>query len=531
MPPAPANLLASPLPSGTQILLTWQDLAGLGFGYRIERALAAAGPWVRIADLQTNATSYQDAGLTPGTTYFYQVASVDLNPVSAPASAFAQTPSGTTTPGKLRFVTPYTPSGAGSQVHTLSVAVTTNGEFVTCGNFVGTVDFGNGPRTAPGGSFAFIARHAASGTLLWVVTFGNNFATALQSVKVGNDGAIVTTGYFAGILNLPGIQTSSRTDQFQRYTNDVIAVKLLPDGTFSWAKSFGSQGSDSGMAITVDVDGSIFLAASIGGAATFGTITVPFAGALDVAVAKLNSAGSVLWARSYGGAGYDIPHGIAVTLLGDVAVTGEVSGPVTIGGTTIPASGQSELFLSLFDGSSGVPLWTFYAASLGRDSGYGVAVDPSTGNIALTGTIGGSVSFGPVNLNSLGLFLALFDPTGRALWAHNYSTSQFDVGYSVAFDQTSGIAFAGQVASLANFGGGTTSGPQSFFVATYDRNGTYRWARRGGSNGNAAAKGVVFDGSGHALIAGDCSGTVDFGGQSVTVQPGETGSFLTDYDA
>ncbi len=74
IPPAPANLVASPV-SQTRIDLTWTNVAGEA-GYKIERKLGSAGDagWAQIGTTGPDVVTYQDStGLLPGIGYDYRV--------------------------------------------------------------------------------------------------------------------------------------------------------------------------------------------------------------------------------------------------------------------------------------------------------------------------------------------------------------------------------------------------------------------------------------------------------------------------
>jgi len=70
VPAAPANLAATA--SNTEISLAWSDVVG-ETGYHIERSNNGVSGWVQVAVASVNATSYKDAGLAMGTSYYYRV--------------------------------------------------------------------------------------------------------------------------------------------------------------------------------------------------------------------------------------------------------------------------------------------------------------------------------------------------------------------------------------------------------------------------------------------------------------------------
>ncbi|MGD0651420.1 MAG: fibronectin type III domain-containing protein [Verrucomicrobiia bacterium] len=72
LPNSPSALGASAV-SDSQINLSWTDNAGNETGFKIERALAATGPWVEVATVTANSQSYSDTALGACTTYYYRV--------------------------------------------------------------------------------------------------------------------------------------------------------------------------------------------------------------------------------------------------------------------------------------------------------------------------------------------------------------------------------------------------------------------------------------------------------------------------
>ncbi|MGK7393484.1 MAG: FG-GAP-like repeat-containing protein [Candidatus Cyclobacteriaceae bacterium M3_2C_046] len=72
VPAEPSGLVASAT-SDSQINLIWEDNATNEDNYYLERSVNDLSNFIEIATLPANATSYNDTGLNPGTTYYYQV--------------------------------------------------------------------------------------------------------------------------------------------------------------------------------------------------------------------------------------------------------------------------------------------------------------------------------------------------------------------------------------------------------------------------------------------------------------------------
>ena len=92
LPLAPAALGVQSL-SATDTLLSWSDVPN-ETGYKVERSLASGSNYSLIANLAANTLTYADAGLAPGTSYYYRIgASNDAGdgPPSNEASARTHT--------------------------------------------------------------------------------------------------------------------------------------------------------------------------------------------------------------------------------------------------------------------------------------------------------------------------------------------------------------------------------------------------------------------------------------------------------
>jgi large repetitive protein len=111
-PSAAANLVATALSSFTQVQLEWArnpHPTNPETGFEVYRSLTAGGTWTFVAKVPADTVDYLDQGLTPNTTYYYVVRTIDSS-AAAPLSnqAVAVTASDKTpptAPGNLQVVT------------------------------------------------------------------------------------------------------------------------------------------------------------------------------------------------------------------------------------------------------------------------------------------------------------------------------------------------------------------------------------------------------------------------------------------
>ena len=83
-------------------------------------------------------------------------------------------------------------------------------------------------------------------------------------------------------------------------------------------------------------------------------------------------------------------------------------------------------------------------------------------------------------------YLAKYDSSGNLLWANDIGGSDADKAYSTAIDDSDNIyVVGGFMSNHLRFSASdsialTSAGNQNFFVAKYDKNGNFLWARNGG---------------------------------------------------
>lgn len=127
----------------------------------------------------------------------------------------------------------------------------------------------------------------------------------------------------------------------------------------TWAVAAGGSQHETVYAMARDKSGNLYLAGRFNAKATFGTFSLTPAthDKYDIFVAKMDSAGTFLWATSMGAANsHDSGDGISVNTAGEVVVTGRFGGKATFGSTTLTAVGVVDMFVAKL-AASGKVLW------------------------------------------------------------------------------------------------------------------------------------------------------------------------------
>ena len=204
--------------------------------------------------------------------------------------------------------------------------------------------------------------------------------------------------YVAGTASSPGIPKTSGGAQplYGGGATEVIVARFDASlTTLIQATYLGANGDDSGLALAIHpVTGDVYVAGltnSFTFPKTAGGAQAAMSGSQDGFVARLNANLTTLIQTTYiGGSGIDSVTGMAVhPIFGDVYVVGTTSSanfPKT-DGSSQPASGggASDVFVARLDTGLTTIVRATYAGGTGADAGSGIAIDPATGQIYVTG--------------------------------------------------------------------------------------------------------------------------------------------------
>lgn len=193
-----------------------------------------------------------------------------------------------------------------------------------------------------------------------------------------------------------------------------------------------------------------------------------------------------------------------------------------------PADLQAEVPLT------GNPLWANRLGAAQFDVASGAAFAPG-GDLYFTGTVQDAVDLGGGATPAAGSYdawLGRYSPAGRHMWSRRLGGPGEDRGFSVAADRDGSVVVTGYFSGSVDFGGGSLSsaGQSDIFVAKYDPRGAHLWSRRLGGPGNDAGNHVAVDADGNVLVTGYFSSTADFAGTLLT-SAGKNDIFLTKLSA
>ncbi len=280
---------------------------------------------------------------------------------------------------------------------------------------------------------------------------------------------------------------------------DAFLAKYDANGQYLWAFSIGSSGEDRGYGVAVDDTGNVYITGTFGGTADFnpgaGTamLTPASPSGQNAYVAKYDPSGNYLWAGSIGGStGFNHGKGIVLDTAGNVYVTGYFN------------------YTSDFD--------------MGTDTAF----------LAATGSF-----------NATDVYLARYDAGGNYVWAKSMGGHDDEWSSDITVDAAGNVYITGMFGRLnghpADFDPGTgvamliSAGIADGFLARYDANGNYVWAKSIGGTGFDEVYGIAVDNNSNVYVTGYFVGTADFnpgGSPAATLTSlGLNDAFIARYDA
>lgn len=184
------------------------------------------------------------------------------------------------------------------------------------GGFIAAGETGGGPA-----SDVAVFKLDGLGKVVWQWTYGGIGGDRAYSVRQTVDGGYVVAGFtgFAGVVGTP----------------DAWVLKLDPSGAVVWRNTYGGNGDDVVYSIEPTGDGGFVLAG-----ATYLT-----AGFENAWVLKLDASGNVAWQRTYGGVYNDAASSVHPTADG---------GYIVAGNTWSFGAGRSDAWVLKLDGSGSV---------------------------------------------------------------------------------------------------------------------------------------------------------------------------------
>jgi hypothetical protein len=415
------------------------------------------------------------------------------------------------------------------------VATDASGHIAVGGRFLNKADFGGGEVTSQGTSFdSFVTKLDPDGKPLWSRTFSCSRSDQLRGLAIDRTGSVVAAGFFIGTIDLgTGPLPGSKSDFFAMYV-----VKYAADGTLLWARTFPTLdgGSVYPRRLAVDPDGNILIVGEMGLKADFGGGVLD-TGSIDTAlILKLSPSGGHLFSKLIGdGRSFrGEAEAVVSTPDRDVVIAGSAiasAGVVDLGGGPMPVPGTGRNpFVLRYTATGSFKSARLLAGDTIYTQGIGIGVYPN-GDVLLSGSLTGTLDCGGGGLLQSArsaAYVARYTSGGEPVWCKGFpSAAGLVQAHAVGIDSAGRAVVVGEFSDTVSFGGPTlrAQGGSDLFLFKLAGDGSHLWSRAyGSSEPSDRALDVAVDPRDSTVAVGSFTGTLDVDGTVLTSGQGGAGS-------
>ncbi len=294
------------------------------------------------------------------------------------------------------------------------------------------------------------------GVILWNRTFGGRDKDWASAVVETADSGFVLVG---------------RTWSVGAGQSDMWIIKTDRKGFVQWQQTVGGSGDDEAYDIIQTNDGGLALA---GYTYSLNTDTS------DMYLVKLDSNGTLIWSRTYGGVGNERCFTLIQTLDGGYALGGR---------TNSFGEGYYDMYLVKTD-FEGYQEWDHTYGNIGRDQAFALLQTPE-GGFALAGETQRFDSY------YRDFWLVKTDDIGTLQWSQTYGTPERELCFDLVQTPDKGFVLAGYQTSLNN-----TNGFVDLYIVKSTNNGVLEWERTYGGPLHDLASAIVRTDDGGFAVAG-----------------------------
>jgi hypothetical protein len=346
------------------------------------------------------------------------------------------------------YVCKYSPTGTVLWIYTASgciqddfanaITIDATGNVYVAGTYGGAINFGGVAKTNAGNFDAFLLKLNAAGVQQWIQTGGGSGYDQAAELATDASGNIYIIGNMEGSVTF-GALTANSISGFA----DFFLIKYNTAGTIQYIKNGFSSGDDYGTALIVDNTGNViifgnyyqsgqygyflckydnslsntllwtlsstpgdylsaagiatnglgdlYLTGSFNTSLTIGTTVLTSTGSADIYFIKYDTNGNLLFAKSFGGPGYD--SGDDIAFKSRVYITGSISSNAVFDNYPVPFAGDSDIFIAKFDDYTGDLYYIKPTGGKLSEGGSALKIDANN-NIYLGGYFSGKSYFG-----------------------------------------------------------------------------------------------------------------------------------------
>ncbi|MEZ7504584.1 T9SS type B sorting domain-containing protein [Flavobacterium sp. Arc2] len=315
-----------------------------------------------------------------------------------------------------------------------------------------------------------------SGNLLWQKTIGGNNYDHLTSAKETTDG-----GYILGGYSSSGI--SGEKTQNSRGNDDYWVVKLDANRNIIWDKTFGGTGVDRLTTIIETNDGGYLMGGSSDSNIS-GEKNENSQGMLDMWIIKTDISGNIMWQKTFGGSNPDWVQSIVKTPDGGYILAGSSHSGIS-GDKTDNSRGGGDYWIIKINSLGSIIWQKTYGGDNGDYLKSIIAT--SDGNYILGGdsfsNISGDKTEKTVN-NSNDVWLLKINGLGQILWQKDIGADSTEAFADIRMTSDNGFILGiMSYSGISAYKTEASRGDRDYWIVKLDSTGKFEWDKTvGGDN-------------------------------------------------
>lgn len=405
------------------------------------------------------------------------------------------------------------------------------------GSFEGTVDFdpgvGSYKLTAIGNKDIYVVKLDPMGNFIWARNVGSAGDDIASSITIDKFGDAYITGNFEGTVDF------DPSDAFyllsSNGSSDIFLQKLDPDGNLAYALSMGGAAEDFGGIVKTDEEANVYLLSTFSDKADLdpGRDQMLFAshGSQDISLQKLTPSGMMLWAKAYGGAGFDRGNDLVLDEMGNIYITGSFEDELDFdpgaGVVSRHSIGYADVFTQKFYSDGSFAWVRCIGGTKGSDFGNALRLD-NQGNIYTVGNFDGDMIYSkssettpdiPQIIFSEGgvdVYVQKLNPNGNIDWLKAMGSKYNDFGKEIYADIYGNVIVVGEFIRKINNNLPDQSKSaygqikKGIFIEQLDDTGISTIHKEIANTANVSVSSLTTDFSGNIYLIGHFEETADF---------------------
>lgn len=330
----------------------------------------------------------------------------------------------------------------------------------------------------------WIVKQSPGGEIIWQKSYRRSGCQSFDILSQTE-----SCGYAFGGIFAPG----GRNETLNQSLNTSWIIKLTREGLISWEKSLDTPNHEEIHSIQQTRDGGYIVA----GSARFpDEMNSPSRSDHDILIAKLTSAGDLIWKKTFGGTKDDVGYSIRQTIDGGYILAGATAshdGDVSGNHGNLDywivklTPGVEISWQKSFGGSQNdVPYFIQQLA----DSGYIIAGTSASDDGDVTG-----------NHGNFDYWIVKLSPGGDLAWQRSFGGKEFDEAKSIRQTRDGGYIVAG---GSASHDGDVTGnhGDSDYWIVKLGPDGGMRWEKSLGGSRYDSGESILQTNDGGYIIAG-----------------------------